>query len=401
LREVLDDQDVARLNGIQSMMAVRIAIFVLVVTGLVSLTHYYIWARLVRDAALPAPWPMAGKIAISVLAVVMAAGFALSRGPRGTAALFAWVGYVWMGVVFYLLVLFFAADIGRFFVSIARSLAGGEPPDEGRRLAIARIVAGAVGVVTLGVSGVALASGLRAAAVKRVRVALGKWPRALDGYRIVQLSDIHVGPTIGRAFMEDLVRRVNALSPDLVAITGDLVDGSVEELGDLVRPLADLKAKDGVFFVTGNHEYYSGAEQWMHFLTTLGVEVLNNDRVTIRGFDLAGVPDWSAGGFSEAPDLARALAGRDPNRPCILLAHQPKQIVLADELGVDLQLSGHTHGGQLFPFRYLVGLQQPYVAGLHVHRRAQIYVSSGTGYWGPPMRLAAPAEITDIEVASA
>jgi predicted MPP superfamily phosphohydrolase len=382
-------------------MALRIAIFFLVATGLVSLTHYYVWARLVRDTALPSPWPAVGKIAIMVLAVVMVAGFALSRGPRGAVAPFAWIGYVWMGVVFYLIVLFFAADIGRFVASIVRSLGGGEPPDEARRLVLARIVAGAVGAVTLFASGAALAGGLSAAEVKRVRVALKKWPRALDGYTIVQISDIHVGPTIGRAFIEDLVRRVNALNPDLVAITGDLVDGSVEELGDLVRPLAELRAKDGVFFVTGNHEYYSGAEQWMHFLTTLGIQVLKNERVEIKGFDLAGVHDWSAGGFSEAPNLARALAGRDPARPCVLLAHQPKQIVEADERGVDLQLSGHTHGGQLFPFRYIVGLQQPYVAGLHVHGRAQIYVSSGTGYWGPPMRLLAPAEITRIEVASA
>ena len=181
------------------------------------------------------------------------------------------------------------------------------------------------------------------------------------------------------------------------------MDGSVEELGDLVRPLADLVAKDGVYFVTGNHEYYSGAEQWMLFLPSLGVKVLRNERVAIGGeggFDLAGVHDWSAGGFSEAPDLGRALRGRDPKRACVLLAHQPKQIAAADEQGVDLQLSGHTHGGQLFPFKYLVGLQQPYVAGLHRHGRAQIYVSSGTGYWGPPMRLLAPAEITRIELAS-
>src|SRR5262249_40460007 len=157
------------------------------------------------------------------------------------------------------------------------------------------------------------------------------------------------------AFMEDLVRRVNELGPDLVAITGDLVDGSVEDLGELVRPLEQLRAKDGVYFVTGNHEYYSGASEWMQFLATLGVKVLANERVAVRGaagFDVAGVHDWSAGQFGPGPDLARALAGRDTSRACVLLAHQPKQIEEADHLGVDLQLSGHTHGGQLFPFRY-------------------------------------------------
>src|SRR5262249_43622792 len=153
----------------------------------------------------------------------------------------------------------------------------------------------------------------------------------------------------------------------------------------------------GVFFVTGNHEYYSGAEHWMRFLPTLGVQVLKNERVEIRGFDLAGVHDWTAGGFSEGPDLARALDGRDEGRACILLAHQPKQIAEPDRRGAALRLSGPTHGGQLSPFRYLVGLQHPSVAGLHLHGRAQIYASSGTGYWGPPMRLLAPAEITRLE----
>jgi len=250
---------------------------------------------------------------------------------------------------------------------------------------------------------VAIASGLRPVEVKRVKVALGKLPAALDGYTIVQLSDVHVGPTIGLAFIEELVAKVNALKPDLVAITGDLVDGSVAALGDLVRPLEKLRTKDGVYFVTGNHEYYSGAEEWVRFLGSLGVRVLENERVAIgatAGFDLAGVNDWTAHQFGEGADLKRAVAGRDASRALVLLAHQPKQIEEAAQLGVDLQLSGHTHGGQLFPFNYLVGLQQPYVEGLHNHGRAQIYVSSGTGYWGPPMRLLAPAEITKIELAA-
>jgi predicted MPP superfamily phosphohydrolase len=256
-----------------------------------------------------------------------------------------------------------------------------------------------VGLLTVGVSGAALASGTRPVGVKEVKVALGKLPRVLDGYTIAQITDIHVGPTIGRAFIEEIVAKVNAVRPDLVAITGDLVDGSVAELGDFVRPLEKLRAKDGVFFVTGNHEYYSGANEWIRFLEALGIKVLANERVPIRGdvgFDLAGVHDYSAGRFGDGPDLKKALLGRDPARALVLLAHQPKHILEAAELGVDLQLAGHTHGGQLWPWAYLVKLQQPYVAGLHLHGRAQIYVSSGTGYWGPPMRMLAPAEITKV-----
>jgi hypothetical protein len=239
-----------------------------------------------------------------------------------------------------------------------------------------------------------------------VRVAIDRLTKAKSGYRIVQISDVHVGPTIGRDFIEGIVARINALKPDLVAITGDLVDGSVHELAEHVAPLAKLQAKDGVFFVTGNHEYYSGAEAWIAHLGKLGVRVLRNEHVRIggdEGFDLAGIDDASAHGMvnGHGADLHKALAGRDASRACVLLAHQPRGIELADTLGVDLQLSGHTHGGQMIPWNFLVRLQQPFVAGLHKLARAQIYVSRGTGYWGPPMRVGAPSEITEIELVPA
>ena len=239
-------------------------------------------------------------------------------------------------------------------------------------------------------------------------------PHGMSGYTIVQLSDVHVGPTIGLDFIEQLVATTNALSPDLVVITGDLVDGSVQELGALVAPLAKLRARDGVYFVTGNHEYYSGADSWIKQLKALGVRVLRNERVAIRaashdgsqngeGFDLAGVDDWTAHTFGNGHgmDLDRALSGRDQERVLVLLAHQPKAIFQAARAGVDLQLSGHTHGGQLFPFNFLVRLQQPYVDGLHAHGDTLIYVSRGTGYWGPPMRVGAPAEVTHLELVRA
>jgi predicted MPP superfamily phosphohydrolase len=244
--------------------------------------------------------------------------------------------------------------------------------------------------------------------VRSVRVRLERLPRKHDGLRIVQLTDLHVGPTIGREFIEDLVRRTNALNPDIVAITGDLVDGSVPDLHDAVSPLANLKARHGVFFVTGNHEYFSGAEAWLKALSELGIRVLQNERVVIgegdNAFDLAGIDDRSAaryGGLAPSEALERALGGRDAERELVLLAHQPRSLLDAQSFGVGLQLSGHTHGGQVWPFGYLVRLQQPFVAGLHRHGAAQIYVSRGTGYWGPPMRLASPAEITEITLESA
>jgi predicted MPP superfamily phosphohydrolase len=262
-------------------------------------------------------------------------------------------------------------------------------------------------VIALGLAGMGAATALGAIALARVKVPLRRLPKALSGFRIVQLSDVHIGPTLGRSWLARVVDEVNAADPDVVVITGDLVDGSVADLGADVAPLAKLKARHGVFFVTGNHEYYSGVEEWLAELERLGVRALRNERVSIgdgeHSFDLAGVDDWSARrhGHGHGADLARAVAGRDPSRELVLLAHQPKQIDEAERHGVGLQLSGHTHGGQIFPWGLFVRLDQPYVAGLARQGDTHIYVSRGTGFWGPPMRVAAPPEISVIELMAA
>jgi predicted MPP superfamily phosphohydrolase len=384
------------------MSPLRIAVAILVASSILGGTHYYLWTRLVRDPQLPAPWSTIGTWTIALLGVLIVAGIAMRRAPRNVASPILWVVYTWLGVMFFLFFLFVAVDAVRAVASLGSRLASMPPQDPERRLFLARWVGGLVGLAAVGLGGLGLANVLSAVAVKRVKVELAKLPLSASGYRIAMISDVHVGPTIGREFIEDIVRRINALKPDLIAIAGDLVDGSVADLGRLVEPLRDLRAKDGVFFVTGNHEYYSGVDEWVAFLPTLGIRVLTNERVAIGGpdgFDLAGVEDLASRGFDgHAPDLPRALLGRDPSRALVLLAHQPKAIHEAERLGVDLQLSGHTHGGQLFPWKYLVGLDQPYVAGLHEHGRAQVYVSCGTGYWGPPMRVGAPAEITELEL---
>jgi predicted MPP superfamily phosphohydrolase len=380
-------------------MAVRYLIFVAVALLVMGGAHYYVWARLVRDAAVPEPWSRLAAALIALLFVLLMSGFFLARAlPRHVVAPFMWIAYTWLGVLFFLVFALGASDVLR---AIALRVHDVPPDDLERRRAISRFFAAGAAVAGLGASGAALVNALSPVAVTRVKVAIRNLARGARGYRIVQISDVHVGPTIGKEFIESIVSRINALSPDLVAITGDLVDGSVEELSEHVAPLAKLRAKDGVFFVTGNHEYYSGADAWIAHLGTLGIKVLRNERVAIRGgegFDLAGIDDVSAHIPGHGADLERALRGRDAARPCVLLAHQPRGIERADALGVDLQLSGHTHGGQLFPWNFFVRLQQPFVAGLHALARAQIYVSRGTGYWGPPMRLGAPAEITEIEL---
>jgi predicted MPP superfamily phosphohydrolase len=283
-------------------------------------------------------------------------------------------------------------------------LVRGAPDDPERRTFIARLLAGGVAAsaLLLGIGGIASARG--PVALRRVRVELRRWPEKLAGFTIAQLTDVHVGPTIDGDWLRDVVRRTNEAKPDLVVITGDLVDGSVEALREHVAALADLRAPHGVFFVTGNHEYYSGVDAWIAELERLGVRVLRNEHVTLGDgdarFDLAGVDDWASRRFGNGhgPDLKKALAGRDAAREVILLAHQPKQAPEAAELGVGLQLSGHTHGGQIFPWGLFVRFDQPFVAGLDRLKDLLVYTSRGTGYWGPPMRVGAPSEIALLEL---
>ena len=245
-----------------------------------------------------------------------------------------------------------------------------------------------------GLTAVGMRSALGSIRIKELEIGLRGLPRELAGFRLVQISDVHVGPLLRKDWVGHVVDQVRALSPDLVAITGDLVDGTVAELREHVAPLRRIEAPRGVWFVTGNHEYYSGVEDWYAHLPSIGVRPLRNQRVEVApGLDLAGIEDPTG-----SPDLPRALAGRDPERPLVLLAHQPRQFAEAARHGVSLTLSGHTHGGQIWPFSWLVALAQPYLAGLHRKGRSQLYVSRGTGFWGPPMRVFAPAEITLLKL---
>lgn len=247
----------------------------------------------------------------------------------------------------------------------------------------------------------------RVARVVMVDIPLAKLPKELAGFTIVQLSDIHVGPTIKREYVQAIVDRVNQLDADLIAITGDVVDGSVEQLRAHTAPLGSLYSRHGSYVVTGNHEYYSGAAAWMREFERIGLRGLHNSHVVIahRGarFVLAGVTDFSAGAFdaAQASDPDAALAGSPPDLPRILLAHQPRSATAAEAAGFDLQLSGHTHGGQFWPWNFFVPLQQPFTAGLHRLGRLAVYTSRGTGYWGPPKRFGAPSEITVLRLVSA
>lgn len=367
--------------------------------------HYYLWARLVRDLQ-PAP-QLLRYLSLGVILLFASIPLALftSRAlPREIAQLALKPSYIWIGVMWLLLVAVFSLDVVKLLVVSVERLMG-TPHDPERRQTLARLFGFAAAALGGGTALFALVEGYRFR-VKRVEVELEKLPVELDGTTIVQLTDVHVGPSIGRRFIESVVETVNGLEPDLIVITGDLVDGSVARLAHAVAPLSDLRARFGSYFVTGNHEYYSGATEWCKHLPTLGMKVLRNERVQIgedgAAFDLAGVDDLQGERFGNGhgSDVGRALEGRDITRAVVLLAHQPRVVSQAQTHGVDLQLSGHTHGGQLWPFNWLVKLQQPVVSGLARVGQTLLYVSNGTGYWGPPMRLAAPAEVTQIVLRS-
>jgi len=382
--------------------AFRVSLFLTVTWSILFGLHYYIWARLIRDTGLENPWRMGLTLLLALLGFLIPSGLILSRfAPRFILTPLMWVIYSWLGMAFFLNVFLGLADLIKLLAVTLPMAVTGEPVNAERRRFLSLLTAGFALVLNFGFSIVGLLGATASALqVRKVKVALAKWPSWMEGYRIVQITDVHMGPTIGREFLQSVVEKVNALKPDLVAITGDLVDGTLAQLAEQVAPLKDLRAKDGVFFVTGNHEYYVGdVDEWLFWLGSVGIHPLRNERIPIQnGFDLAGTDDISARGGDHRQDIPKALAGRDPKRPVVLMAHQPRSFKEAAALGVDLQLSGHTHGGQIYPFNYIVALFEPYLAGLYKRGDSQLYVSRGTGYWGPPMRLGAPAEITEIEI---
>jgi predicted MPP superfamily phosphohydrolase len=351
-----------------------------------------------------------------VLAVLLPLAVTLGRTlPQGVAAPLDWIAYSWLGVAFYLFLTLVVLEPVRWVLRrwTRRPVADGPGAavveetvlDPSRRLFLGRSLAATAGVVALTTAGAGAYVANSPPRVRRVPITLSRLDPALDGLRIVTFSDAHLSATYGGRRFERVVELVNAQRPDVVAIVGDLVDGVVAQLRGEVAPLADLVSEQGVYFVTGNHEYFVDTRAWLAHLPTLGIDVLHNERVAItRGtasFDLAGVDDRTAassGIRGQGADLDAALDGRDDSRPVVLLAHQPVQVEQAAAAGVDLQLSGHTHGGQMWPFHYVVRAVQPSLAGLSTVDGTQLYVTRGAGFWGPPMRVGATPEVTVIEL---
>ncbi|MFD5830112.1 metallophosphoesterase [Lentzea sp. NPDC060358] len=392
-------------------------IFLLLLGVPVALGHLYLWRRLVVDTTRPRTvGRRTGTVAIIGAFLVLMGALAVSRSVSPEQAKFlAWPGFVWLALLFYLAIALGIAEIPRR-VLLRRATAAPVPagagpdpvdpvevvPDPSRRLFIARSVAIGSGIAAGGVVGYGMTQALGDPKLLNVPVTLDKLQTSLSGFRIAVVSDIHLGPLLGRSHTERIVRMINEQEADLVAIVGDLVDGTVAELGEAAAPLRDLVSRHGSFFVTGNHEYFSGHEQWIAELDRLGVNPLRNEGLTVAGgIELVGVNDVTGKSYDDGPDFDRAFTGRDTANPVVLLAHQPVQVADASARGVDLQLSGHTHGGQMVPFNFVVPAQQPSVAGLSKVDDTWLYVSRGAGFWGPPVRVGAPPDITVVELRSA
>jgi predicted MPP superfamily phosphohydrolase len=394
-------EDVGHLVS-SSIMNLLFGLIIAVFAVVLVLTHLYLWRRFGRDVfrSRSARRAMAGVM--TGLGLLLLASMLPRWSPRSDVGGIAFAGLVWLGMLFYLLVVMGLIDLGRLLQwLIKKARARSAPTDPERRLFLSRALAGGGLTAVSGLTGWGIFQARHEFHTPEIPVILNRLPRSLSGFRLVVLSDLHLGPTLGADFTRRVVAQANALRPDAVAIVGDLIDGPVRFVGPDVRPLADLKARHGVYFSTGNHEYFNDLDDWLPFIRRLGIRTLCNERVRLveengAGFWLAGVNDWAASRFrpEQAPDIERALAGVTADEEVVLMAHQPKQVADAAAHGVGLQISGHTHGGQLWPFGLLTRIVQPYLSGLHQHTaETQIYVSSGTGYWGPPMRILAPAEI--------
>jgi predicted MPP superfamily phosphohydrolase len=454
--------------------------FVVLILVVVGGVHFYLWKRLVRDALRPG-W---GRRIGAVVAVVLALLVPLTVGATRAGHLWwlAWPGYVWLGLMFYLLVTLIPLEVPRLALVLlwvrrtrtskaattpgasgaisgeARSAgpavapaaegaddagnpastakttvaaadqrrpadvsgsindarpsgttaaaAGSGAPTNGleqdertsRRLVMARGMAIFAGLTAAGITAYGMRTALGPPQLQRVQMPIAKLPRNMDGTRLAIVSDIHLGPLAGTHHVGRIVDLINSVTADIVCVVGDLVDGSVAELGRFAQPLAGIESRHGAYFVTGNHEYYSGFRPWIDEVARLGIRPLRNERVEIGGLDLAGVNDLGGAQYGDGPDFAKALGDRDPGRPVVLMAHQPVVARDAAPFGVDLQVSGHTHGGQMAPFNLLVKLQQPVVSGFGRVDGVPVFVTNGAGFWGPPLRVGAPPQVTVMDL---
>jgi len=392
--------------------------FIIIWMTLLILIYFYIGYRLIKPANLTRhqKWIAWSVIAITPLTLPLSFLFRYSTNENILITLINWMTYIGFGffslvlagLVFRDILLLITKPYQMILHQInKKGSAANKKFDPERRLFMLNATnIGVIGAAAL-MTGYGIYEARRKPILEQVTVPLiGIGPKG-EGFKIAQFTDIHAGYTIKRGFIQSAVEQVNNLGADAIVFTGDMVDGTVQSLRDDVKPLKDLNASYGVYFVTGNHEYYSGAEAWIEEIERLGLTVLLNDHKIIQYKEsrimIAGVTDYRAEAIipEHKSDPRRAMGDAVESDVKILLAHQPKSIFAAAELGFDLQISGHTHGGQYIPWSFLVTLDQPFIKGLHKHKNTWIYVNRGTGYWGPPVRVGIPSEVTLITLKKA
>ncbi|MEU7476234.1 metallophosphoesterase [Lentzea sp. NPDC042327] len=375
-------------------ITVRRVVFTLV---LLSVTTLLFWVPFEGLFAASAQWPgpvrPIAAVVFAAAAISMIVLFTRRNSDRAARISHFLLGFVWIAFVWTLL-----TDV----VRLVLALAGVENPFR------ARFIAVLLAVLIVAVTAYGVHEAMRVPRVKRQDVTIPRLDPAFDGLTVAVVTDTHYGAINRAKWSRGMVDAVNELNADVAVHVGDIADGTAEQRLEQATPLGDVTAAHR-FYITGNHEYYSNAQGWIDLMTRLGWKALHNEHVVLeRGgarLVFAGIDDITADHSGEpghAADLALALRGTEAGDPVVLLAHQPSEIRKAVEAGVDLQLSGHTHGGQIWPFHHLVRLQQPVVAGLSRHSdRTQLYTSRGAGFWGPPMRVFAPSEITLLTLRAA
>jgi len=390
--------------------------FFVIAVSILIITYSYIGWRLIVPSGLSTFWNAILWVILILFMCLTPVSILLQIYGFGVfwSGMLSWVAYLSLGFFSLIFTFLFIRDltllvtcgVKKSYTLLHRVIMSEVSPIETIAHDRRHFIFRSINLGILGISGTLVGYGLyearRRPSIVKVLVPIHDLPNDLEGFRIVQITDIHVSPTIKRNYVQTIVDQVNNLKPDVIVFTGDLVDGLVAVHRNDVDPLKDLSALYGSYFVTGNHEYYSGVEAWVKKIKQLGfIVLLNEHRIIMHGKGrilMAGVTDYHAGEFltDHVSNPYIALSNAPPSNVKIILAHQPRSIFTSAKAGFDLQISGHTHGGQYYPWKFLVGLQQPYISGLHQHGKTWIYVSRGTGYWGPPLRLGIPSEITEI-----
>lgn len=386
-------------------------IFITILSIFTGCGYYYLGVRFFHRFEIPTPFIVIGWFTIFSLWMLTPTAYIISlfdliKEKSKTFSIIAFLNFGFLTILIFwaifsdiLLYIYFKFFQNEDSIATNQNFSG-----ESRKEFLLRIINPSILGISASLTGYGFTEALRDWTVEKVEIPIEKLPNNLKNFKIVQISDIHIGPTIKRDTIERLVERVNSLKPDMIAITGDLVDGTVLSLRDDVAPLANLKSKFGTYFCTGNHEYYSGAISWVRELERLGVKVLLNTSSIIEiessKILISGVTDYRAGSIlPEHETNPEACLVNQPECDLkILLAHQPKSIYRSHKLGYHLQLSGHTHGGQYFPGNILIYLFQEFVKGLYKYNNTWIYVNRGTGYWGPPIRTGLAPEISEIYI---